>query len=123
MKLFKDITLSVDELAGHWTDPAVCLLNNAGIQPISVDLELTTWRTLAEVLRTELGLRRSFRLSSADSLNRLQEQVLHKATRLVAQRVGAPTAFLETAESEESHLRKRTDFLPRMRSQAVGVAL
>src|SRR5581483_303983 len=37
MKTANDITLSVDELASHWTETALRLLGGAGVHPISVD--------------------------------------------------------------------------------------
>ena len=91
MKTVNDITLSVDDLAGRWTEPALRLLNSAGVHPISVDLELATWRTLEKVLRAELGFRQS------TSLIRLKERAIHKAAGLVARKFGFSPAFSEAA--------------------------
>ena len=101
MKTVNDHACSADELAGHWTEPALRLLSGAGIRPISVDLEVETWRTLEIVLRAELGARRSFRLSTAASLNRLKGQVIRKAAGLIARKFGFPLAFNLPVTSDE----------------------
>ncbi len=83
----KDITRLVDELAGHWTEPALTILTAAGLQRISVDMEVETWRTLKKVLCAELRWQRSFRFSTLVSLSTLMEQVLRKAMLTVAQKL------------------------------------
>src|SRR5262245_45221400 len=123
MKTVNDLTLSVDDLAGRWTEPALCLLNGAGIHPSSVDLEVETWRTLEKVLRAELGFQRSFRLSTAASLNRLKERAIRKAAGLVARHFGFPPRFTEAEEGDGRRRPRRTDFTPGLRSPALGVAL
>lgn len=123
MKTVNDIVISVDELAGHWAEPTLRLLHGAGIHPISVDLEVETWRTLEKVLRAELGFRRSFRLSTAASLNRLKVRATRKAAGLVARRFGFPSAFTETEEAEGRRLPRRTDFTPGLHPTALGIAL
>ena len=46
MNATKNLTHLVDDLAGHWTEPALDILKDAGIRSISVDMELEAWRTL-----------------------------------------------------------------------------
>jgi hypothetical protein len=123
MKTANDITHSVDDLAGHWTEPALHFLKGAGIHPISVDLEVETWRTLERVLRAEVGFRRSFRLPTAASLSRLKERTIRKAAKLVARKFGFPSAFTETEEVEARRLPRQTDFTPGWRPSVLGVAL
>jgi hypothetical protein len=86
MNTANDLTLLVDDLAGHWTEPALEILKAAGIHPISVDMELDAWRTLNKVLHSEPRWQRAFRLSTLVSLSTVMEQVLRKATLLVAQK-------------------------------------
>jgi hypothetical protein len=76
----------VDNLAGHWTELALAILKAAGIGPISVEMELEMWHTLKNVLRSELRWQRAFRLPTLISLSTVTEQVLRKATLLVAQK-------------------------------------
>jgi hypothetical protein len=84
-------SLLVDDLAAHWTEPALEILKAAGFGPISVDMEVETWRALQEVLRSELRWQRAFRLSTLVSLSTVMEQVLRKAT-LIAARIFEPQA-------------------------------
>jgi hypothetical protein len=70
------ITRVVDDLAAHWTDPVLEILKVGGIGNISVEMELATWRTLKEVLNTELRWQRSFRVSTLAGIHpRVDEQV------------------------------------------------
>jgi hypothetical protein len=41
----------VDNLAGHLAEPALEMLTAAGIQSVSVDMEVAVWQTLKEALR------------------------------------------------------------------------
>ncbi len=50
-----DSTLSLDDLAAQFTDPALEMLTAAGIRPVSVDLEVEIWHTLKRVLRHIMG--------------------------------------------------------------------
>lgn len=138
----------VDDLAAHWTDPALEILKAAGVPAISIDMELDTWRTLKEVLQSELRWQRAFRFSTLVSLGMLMEQVLRKATLSAAQKF-APQAV---ADDFENRIRRsvrdrratvaerrlyaelvrqpalkaafkpptRTDYFPRLRVSAVG---
>lgn len=80
-------SMLVDDLAAHWTEPALHILKDAGVGPISVDMELETWRTLQEALRFEFRWQRAFRLSTLGSLSTVMEQVLRKTAVLVARRI------------------------------------
>lgn len=120
MKTVNDATLSVEDLAAHWTEPALLLLlEGAGVHPISIDLEVATWRTLEKVLGAEPDFRRSFRSSTDASLSRLKERVIGKAAGLLARQFGFPWAIIETEEVEEPRQPRRTDFTPGMRALAL----
>jgi hypothetical protein len=86
MNTANDITNLVEDVAAHWTDPALEFLRAAGIHGVSVDMELETWRTLKKVLQSELRWQRAFRFSTLVSLGTLMEQVLRQATLSVALR-------------------------------------
>jgi hypothetical protein len=76
----------VEDLAAHWTDPALEILRAVGVHDVSVDMELETWQTLKKVLQSELRWQRAFRFSTLVSLGTLMEQVFRQATLSVAQR-------------------------------------
>ena len=86
MNTANDMTNLVEDLAAHWTDPALEILTAAGIHAVSVDMELETWQTLTKVLQSELRWQRAFRFSTLVSLGTLMEQVFRQATLSVAQR-------------------------------------
>jgi hypothetical protein len=86
MNMTNDLTPLVDDLAGYWTLPALEILKAAGVGPISVDMELETWRILKIGLHCELRWQRAFRQSTLVSLSTFMEQVLRKATFVVARR-------------------------------------
>jgi len=98
MSTMNDSTRLVEDLAAHWTDPALAILKAAGIQRISLEMELQTWRILTEVLQSELRWQRAFRLSTLVSLGTLTEQVLDKAILLAARRF-APDLISADVES------------------------
>jgi hypothetical protein len=79
----------VDDLAGHWTEAALEILKDAGIHPISVDMELETWQTLKEILHFELRWQRATRLPTLLSMSAVMEQVLREAMPLVARKFQA----------------------------------
>lgn len=83
MKATYTFSLLVDELAGHWTEPALEILKAAGISHISVDMELATWRALRQILGREL-LQRPYRSSTVVSVRTLMEEVLRDAVITVA---------------------------------------
>lgn len=87
MKTANDLTLLVDDLAGHWTESVLEILKAAGIQRISVDTELEAWRTVKKVLHAELRWQRAFRLPTLVSLSTMMEEVLRKATLLVTRKL------------------------------------
>jgi hypothetical protein len=86
MNTASDITNLVEDLAAHWTEPALEMLRGAGIRAVSVEMELETWQTLKKVLQSELRWQRAFRFSTLVSLGTLMEQVFRQATLSVAQR-------------------------------------
>ena len=86
MNTANDMTNLVEDLAAHWTDPALEILRAVGVHDVSVDMELETWQTLKKVLQSELRWQRAFRFSTLVSLGTLMEQVFREATLLVAQR-------------------------------------
>ena len=86
MNTANDITNLVEDLAAHWTDPALEILRAVGVHDVSVDMELETWQTLKKVLQSELRWQRAFRFSTLVSLGTLMEQVFRQATLSVAQR-------------------------------------
>ncbi len=83
MNAVKDHKLSIEDLAGQWTESALKILKTAGLRPISVELELEVWRTLKVVLAADLRWQRMFRFSTLLSLSTLMEQSLRKATLLI----------------------------------------
>jgi hypothetical protein len=148
MNTANELTLLVDDLAGHWTEPALEILKAAGIRPISVDMEFEAWRILRELLHAELRWQRAFRFSTLVSLGTVMEQVLRKATLLVAQKF-EPRSVSYAFESRIRRLAgerrstaaerrlyaeivrqpalraafkppSRTDFTPRLRVSALG---
>ena len=86
MNTANDMTNLVEDLAAHWTDPALEILRAVGVHDVSVDMELETWQTLKKVLQSELRWQRAFRFSTLVSLGTLMEQVFRQATLSVAQR-------------------------------------
>src|SRR5207302_515453 len=94
MNTTNELTLLVDNLAGHWTEPALEILKAAGLHPVSVDMELEAWRTLRKFLHSELRWQRAFRQSTLVSLSTVMEQVLRKATLHVARRFEPPLVSL-----------------------------
>ncbi len=82
----------VDDLAAHWTDPALEILKAAGVSAVSIDMELETWRTLREILQAELRWQRAFRFSTLVSLGTVMEEVLRDTILAVAQKF-APQAL------------------------------
>jgi hypothetical protein len=54
-----DTTNMVDELVGRWTDLALSNSRAAGIERVGVDMEIETWRTLKNLLESEVGRGRS----------------------------------------------------------------
>jgi hypothetical protein len=148
MNTANDITRLVDDLAGHWTEPALEVLRAAGIHEVSVDMELDAWRTLKKILQSELRWQRAFRFSNLVSLGTLMEQVLRQATLLVAQKFEPQSVSSEFANrirqlvgdrrstaAERSLFARmvrlpamraafkppsRTDYVPRLRVSALG---
>lgn len=148
MNTADDLTLLVDDLAGHWTEPALEILKSAGMHAISVDMEIESWRTLRKILRAELGWQRAMRLATLESLSTLMEQVLRKVVLAVAVKFD----FQTVSYAIESRIRQsagerrataaerrlyaeivrqpvlraafkppsRTDFTPRLRVSALG---
>ena len=55
MNEIEKIARLVDDLAGYWTEPMMHLLKAAGMQHVSVDLEIATWHVLRAALMKELG--------------------------------------------------------------------
>ena len=86
MNRTNDHRLSVDDLAGQWTDAALQILKAAGVRPISVDLELEAWRTLKHVLQNDLRWQSLFHITTLLSLSTLMEQSLRKTARLVVRK-------------------------------------
>jgi hypothetical protein len=145
MNAANDLTVLVDNMAGHWTESVLKILRGAGI-PISVDTEIEAWRMLKKVLHAELHWQRSLRFSTLVSMSALMEQALRKAATLVAQkfsarsvpyqfksrinqlarerRPSAPERVLYSAIVRQPALRAvfkeptRTDFVPRLRVPA-----
>lgn len=81
-----DFTRLVTDLSAHWTDRALQVLKAAGLQQISVAMELAAWRTVERILHTELNWQTALRLPTLRSLSALTEQVLNRAAVRVAQR-------------------------------------
>lgn len=48
-----DLTRLANDLAAHWADPVLEILNAVGISYFSIDMELETWRVVKKVLRQE----------------------------------------------------------------------
>jgi hypothetical protein len=98
MSTAHDITLLVDDLAGHWTEPVLKILKATGIREASVDMELEVWQTLRRVLRAERRWQRLFRLSTPVPLRAFMNQALRSATLLVAQKY-APESISDEFEN------------------------
>lgn len=148
MNTTRNSTRLVDDLAGHWTEPALEILKSAGIHEVSVRMELETWLTLKNVLHSELRWQRAFRSSSLVSLSTLMEQVLARGILLVAQqfepekisaeferrvqrlvRDRRPTVaerdlYAEMVQQPKIRVAfkppSRTDFYPRLQVSAIG---
>jgi hypothetical protein len=123
-----DMTGLVDNLTAYWTDPALEILKSAGLERVTVDMEVATWRSLRAVLRYELRWQRSFRLSTLVSLSMLTEQVLRKATFLVARKYAPQCISMDfkkhvrrlvgerRASAAERHLYSRIILHPSLRA-------
>jgi hypothetical protein len=98
MTTANDLTVQVGDLASHWTEAALAMLKAAGVPHISVDMELETWQALRKLLHSEFRWQRAFRFSRLVPLSMVMEQVLRKATLLVAQKF-APQAVSEAFQS------------------------
>jgi hypothetical protein len=148
MNTANDLTLLVDDLASHWTAPVLDNLKAAGVQPITVDMELEAWRTLKTVLDFEIRRQRAFRLFGLVHLSTVMEQAIRKTTLFVAQQFG----YGLVSDAFESRVRRlagerratpaeerlfaeiirqpalrppfkppnRTDFAPRLHASALG---
>jgi hypothetical protein len=103
MKTANDIAVLVDDLAGQWTEPALEILKATGVRPISVDVELEAWRTLKNVLRSELCGQQAFQASTQASLSTVKEQVLPRAALLVARKL-EPESISSDFESQVRRL-------------------
>ncbi len=93
-----DLTRLANDLAAHWADPVLEILNAVGISYFSIDMELETWRVVKKVLRQELGWQPAVRSSSLVSLSTLMERVLHRSAEQLAIRLGlhAPSDVFKT---------------------------
>jgi hypothetical protein len=148
MNAANEITRLVDDLAAHWTEPTLEILNAAGIPSVSVELEIEAWHVLKGALRSELRWQRAFRSSTMVSLTMLREQVLQKTALFVFQKhnpgpiprdLGATVRLLaadrrSTAAERGVYMEivrqpamkaafkapSRSDFVPRLRLSAVG---
>jgi len=85
MNKANDVALLVDDLAAHWTESALEILTDAGIQQVSVAMEVETWQTLKKLLRSELRWQQEGPFSTLGSMSALMEQVLRRAAMLAAQ--------------------------------------
>jgi hypothetical protein len=54
MNAATDLKKFVDDLAGFWTERVLERLAGAGIRPISVDMEVETWKALKKLVCFEL---------------------------------------------------------------------
>jgi len=85
MNTANDLTLLVDDLAGHWTESALEILTDAGIRQVSVAMEVEIWKTLKKLVRSELRGQQEYPFSTLGSLSALMEQVLRRAAMRAAQ--------------------------------------
>jgi len=108
----------VDDLTAFWTDPALEILKAVGLPAVSIDMELATWQTLTEVLRSELRWQRVFRLSTLLPLSTLMEQVLRTATLLVAEKFTPQAVSPEFENRVRSSVRDRRATAPERRLYA-----
>jgi hypothetical protein len=102
MKATNEFSRLLDDLAGHWTEPALEILKAANVRHVSVETELVAWHALREVLGSEFRRQQAFSFSAFVSLGALREQVLRKATPLVTQRLGTQRITGEF----ENHIRR-----------------
>jgi hypothetical protein len=102
MSAASDLTLLVDDLAGLWTEAALEMLKAAGVHPISVDMELETWRTMKKILRFELRWQRASRLATLVSMSAVMEEVLRETVLLVSRKFWP----LPVARALEGRLRR-----------------
>jgi hypothetical protein len=79
MNASREFVRNVDELAAHWTEPALAILENSDFGPVTVDVELETWRAVKIAIRRELRWQRVFRASTLVSLSRLLGESLAQA--------------------------------------------
>ncbi len=141
-----NFTQDIDDLAAHWADRALEILKAAGIQHLTVDMELAAWELMKDALHGELRWQQSFRMSTLMSLSGLMEEVLRKAVHAVVeqfepealsyefenrvnqlvheQRSTAAERARYTAVVRRSEVRyaykepSRTDYVPRLRVAA-----
>lgn len=76
-----------DDLAAHWTDRVLAILNAAGVPNLSVDVELVAWHVLKKVLRSELRWQQTFQISTRISLSGLMDRVLRRAAEQILLRI------------------------------------
>jgi hypothetical protein len=79
-----DTTKMVDDLAGYWTDLALSISRAAGIERVGVEMEIETWRTLKNLLESEVARGHSPWFSTLLSQGSLMHRVLGKAVVWVA---------------------------------------
>ncbi len=79
MKTSRRIPQLVDELAAHWTEPALEILKSVGHSRVTVQSEIETWRSLSAALQSAVEERRRFSSSPAVSLRGIREKVFGQA--------------------------------------------
>lgn len=119
MNTAKDFTLLANEWAGLWTETALTILKRAGLQRISVEMEIEVWKTLESTLQAELQRQASLCFLPLVSLSDLMERVLRKTTLLVAQRL-EPQTVTDEFEDRLSQLAEVGRRVAREHGQPAG---
>jgi hypothetical protein len=86
MKIKRDFASLVDDLAALWTEPVLEIMKASGVNVISVDMEIETWRTLRRVVHAQLRWQRAFRYSTLVSIGMVMQDAIREVTLLLMAR-------------------------------------
>jgi hypothetical protein len=105
-----DLARFVDDLAGHWTDRALKVLKDSGVNGNSVALELETWNTLRSALHAEFRKQQAMRPAVTPSFTSVMRRAFHRATTMVARQFGSPSSATDVESRVQPwfHGRERT---------------
>lgn len=104
---FRDV---IEDLAGHWNDSVVEMLQAISVEKVSVDLELGLWRLTSEVLRDEVEHRNASRLGEFPVMEILKARTVAKVALLASRKFDLRLDFSKVQRSagKWEHLRRST---------------